>query len=81
MPSLLPFDRTDPPRLPPDGCADALKWAMARRIFLDHQADDEGFCVVCVPQKLIPCVGRDLALRGFLSSLGLDDLALPAENY
>ncbi|GLZ01624.1 hypothetical protein Acsp02_88750 [Actinoplanes sp. NBRC 103695] len=77
--SLLPFDRSDPPHTPPDGCDDPLKWAMAHRLFQDHRANGDGACLTCVPVKLVPCHGRDLALRGFLSSLGLDDLVLPTK--
>lgn len=81
MKGLLPFDRSDPPVQPPDECVDALKWALAHQVFRDHHPDDDGVCVVCVPDKFIPCRGRDLALRGFLTSAGLDDLSMPAKNY
>jgi hypothetical protein len=52
-------------------------WAMAYQLFGDHRPDSDGFCITCVPSKYIPCIGRDLALRGFLASVGLEDLALP----
>jgi hypothetical protein len=74
---LLPFDRNDPPRQPPESCGNALMWAMAYQLFGDHRPDSDGFCITCVPSKYIPCIGRDLALRGFLASVGLEDLALP----
>lgn len=78
---LLPFDRSDPPPDPPAGCTDNLKWELAYQVFRDHRPDNDGVCIACVPDKFIPCHGRDLALRGFLTSLGLEDLSLPAKNY
>jgi hypothetical protein len=73
---LLPFDRNDPPRQPPESCDNALMWGIAYQLFCDHRPDGDGFCITCVPSKFIPCVGRDLALRGFLASLGRAELSI-----
>jgi hypothetical protein len=53
---------------------------MGYQLFGDHRPDGDGFCITCVPAKFVPCIGRDLALRGFLASLGLEDLALAVDG-
>jgi hypothetical protein len=52
-------------------------WTIAYQLFCDHRPDGDGFCITCVPSKFVPCIGRDLAVRGFLESLGLANLSLP----
>lgn len=68
------FDRKDPPARPPVECADPLMWSMAYRLHQDHRPDRDGFCVTCVPGEFSPCMGRFLAVRGFLASCELPDL-------
>lgn len=70
------FDPEEPPAQPPAGCVDELQWLMAHQLFRDHRPDRDGFCITCVPGEFSPCVGRYLALRGFLTACGLADLSI-----
>lgn len=76
----LPFDANEPPARPPAACADYLMWTMAYRLFRDHRRDSDGFCVTCVPAQFSPCIGRYLAMRGFLASCNLPDLLPTGER-
>ena len=78
--SLLPFDRRNPPHEPPEGCVDPLRWVEAYWLFHEHRPDGEGVCIVCVPKKFTPCQGRHSAWRGFLASLDMESLTLPADT-
>ena len=78
--SPLPFDPSDPPARPPSSCADYLMWSMAYRLHRDHRSDADGFCVTCVPGQFSPCIGRYLAMRGFLTSCNLPDLLPTSER-
>lgn len=69
----LPFDVHDPPAIPPAECSDQLMWNLAYRTFRDHRPDRDGFCVTCVPSEFSPCIGRYLAVRGFLVSCRVED--------
>lgn len=71
--TVLPFDVDDPPARPPVQCRDPLVWNLAYQLFRDHQPDRDGFCITCVPGEFSPCIGRYLALRGFLAACQLSD--------
>ncbi len=74
----LPFDRRNPPQQPPAGCPAPLLWAKAYELHQEHRPNDQGICSTCVPAKFTPCQGRHQAMRGFLTSMGLDNLSLLA---
>ncbi|HEX8346249.1 MAG TPA: hypothetical protein VF657_16140 [Actinoplanes sp.] len=76
----LPFDPEDPPAQPPAECDDDLTWRLAYQIFRDHRSDADGFCITCVPGEFNPCVGRHLALRGFLAACRLPDVLAGLEG-
>jgi len=65
---ILPFDRNDPPVDPPAGCVNRLMWQVSRRLFADHQAGPDGWCVACRPYSYYPCVARQLADLGLVSA-------------
>jgi hypothetical protein len=48
-------------------------WNLAFQLFRDHRPDRDGFCITCVPSEFSPCIGRYLAVRGFLVSCDLPD--------
>ena len=75
----LPFKVDDPPARPPVQCANPLLWNLAYQLFRDHRADGDGFCITCMPDEFSPCIGRYLAVRGFLVSCGAPDPALIKE--
>jgi hypothetical protein len=75
----VPFDINDPPARPPAECADPLMWNLASQLFRDHRPDSDGFCITCVPSEFCPCMGRYLAVRGFLASCGLPQNVLRGE--
>ena len=69
MPEPSPgFDCRNPPLHPPAGCLNRLMWQLARRLYADHQAGPDGWCVICRPFQFYPCVGRQLAEVGLLGS-------------
>jgi hypothetical protein len=79
MPTL-PFDTEDPPAKPPPECIDHLMWTMSYQLVRDHRPDRDGFCITCVPGEFSPCIGRHLAMRGFLASCHLPDLLFLAAS-
>jgi hypothetical protein len=77
--TAMPFDPNDPPARPPARCSNPLMWAMAYRLHQDHRSDSDGFCVSCVPGQFSPCIGRYLAMRGFLASCDLSNVVPSGE--
>lgn len=75
----LPFNVEDPPARPPAQCRDPLVWNLAYQVFRDHRPDRDGFCVTCVPGGFSPCIGRHLAVRGFLAACLLPDAPILRE--
>ena len=78
--AAMRFDANDPPARPPAVCSNTLMWAMAYRLHQDHRPDRDGFCVSCVPGQFSPCIGRYLAMRGFLTACDLPDVAPSRER-
>jgi hypothetical protein len=58
------FATPPPPPIEPPPGADALMWRLARRLFVDHRPDRDGFCVAC--REYWPCethVAADMGLQ------------------
>jgi hypothetical protein len=69
--TLLPFDPEHPPARAPDNAHPTL-WGMAYVIHSSHQADPDGFCVLCrEPRERTPCAAARIAQRGFLLAVEL----------
>ena len=77
---LLPFHPADPPARPPSACEDDLMWTMAYHLHRDHRLSNDGSCTTCPTGQFRPCLGRYLAMRGFLASCNLPDLMFLGEK-
>ncbi len=55
-----------PSREPPQG-SDPLIWSLAYRLFVDHRAHHDGFCLIC--REYWPCASRQLAELGLQQAM------------
>ena len=55
-----------PSKEPPEG-SDPLIWRLAYRLFVDHRAHHDGFCVIC--REYWPCASRQLAELGLQQAM------------
>ena len=59
-----------PPIDPPADCLNPLLWLLARRLYADHQPGPDGWCLLCRPAIVYPCMARQLADQGMETAMG-----------